>query len=164
MTWQNQQNECAPSEDSDQPGHPPSLIRVFAVRMKKAWVLSYPLSPQRRLWSDWVDAQADLNLHWAHSHFVGFVMLRLICRSSFDRLFILQIDQFVKRQIWALHNPKHEQNTISAVSYICKYFRSHTEPRSENLNKGCDAALNVKLITGLHALANRRCYCYILPR
>ena len=22
---------CAPSEDSDQPGHPPSLIRVFAV-------------------------------------------------------------------------------------------------------------------------------------
>ena len=33
---------CAPSEDSDQPGHPPSLIRVFAVRMKKAWVLTYP--------------------------------------------------------------------------------------------------------------------------
>ena len=26
---------CAPSEDSDQPGHPPSLIRVFTVRMKK---------------------------------------------------------------------------------------------------------------------------------
>ena len=31
----------APSEDSDQPGHPPSLIRIFAARMKKAWVLSY---------------------------------------------------------------------------------------------------------------------------
>ena len=31
-TWQNQQNECAPSEDSGQPGHSPSLIRVFAVR------------------------------------------------------------------------------------------------------------------------------------
>ena len=44
MTWQNQQCGCAPSEDSDQPWHPPSLIRVFAVRMKKAWVLSYPLS------------------------------------------------------------------------------------------------------------------------
>ena len=27
---------CAPSEDSDQPVHPPSLIRVFAVRMKKS--------------------------------------------------------------------------------------------------------------------------------
>ena len=23
---------CAPSKDSDQPGHPPSLIRIFAVR------------------------------------------------------------------------------------------------------------------------------------
>ena len=77
-SWQNQQNDCAPSEDSDQPGHLPSLIRVFAVRMKKAWVLSYPLSAQRRLWSDWADAQADLSLRWVHSHFVGFVMRRLI--------------------------------------------------------------------------------------
>ena len=49
-TWQNQQNNCAPSEDSDQPGHLPSLLRVFAVRMKKAWVLGYPLAT-----------------HWAHS-------------------------------------------------------------------------------------------------
>ena len=40
---------CAPSEDSDQPGHPPSLIRVFAIRMKEPWVLSCPLSAQRRL-------------------------------------------------------------------------------------------------------------------
>ena len=63
--WQNQQCGCAPSKDSDQPGHPPSLIRVFAVHMKKAWVLSYPLNAQRRLWSDW-------------AHFVGFVMSWLI--------------------------------------------------------------------------------------
>ena len=39
----------APSEDSDQPGHPPNLIRVFAVRVRKAWVLSYPLNTQQRL-------------------------------------------------------------------------------------------------------------------
>ena len=57
---------CAPSKDSDQPGHPPSLIRVFAVHIKKAWVFSYPLNAQRRLWSDWADAQADLSLLWAH--------------------------------------------------------------------------------------------------
>ena len=25
------QSDCAPSEDSDQPGHQPSLIRIFAV-------------------------------------------------------------------------------------------------------------------------------------
>ena len=30
-SWQNQQNDCAASEDSDQPGHPPCLIRVFTV-------------------------------------------------------------------------------------------------------------------------------------
>ena len=68
---------CAPSEDSDQPGPPPSLIRVFAVRINKAWVLSYPLRAQWSLWSDWADAQVDLSLHWAHMHFVGFVMWRL---------------------------------------------------------------------------------------
>ena len=78
-TCQNQQSECVLGEDSDQPGHPPSLIRVFAVRMKKAWILSYPLSAQRRLWSDWADAQADLSLSWVHTPFVGFVMLWLIC-------------------------------------------------------------------------------------
>ena len=74
-----QQNECVPSEDSDQPGHPPSQIRVFAVRMKTAWVLSYPLSAQQRLRSDWADAQADLSLRLAHSHFVGFGMTWLKC-------------------------------------------------------------------------------------
>ena len=77
-TWQNQQNDSAPSEDSDQPGHPPSLIRVVPVRMKKAWVLSYPLSAQRRLWSDWADVQADMSLGWVHTHFVGFIMTWLI--------------------------------------------------------------------------------------
>ena len=48
--------ECTSSKDPDQPGHPPSLIRVFTVRMKKAWVLSYPLSAQQWLirlgWSE----------------------------------------------------------------------------------------------------------------
>ena len=57
---------------------------VFTVRLKKPWVLSYPLSAQRRHWSDWADAQVDLSLRWAHSHFVGFVMRQLIfwCREG----------------------------------------------------------------------------------
>ena len=76
---------CVPSEDSDQPGHPPSLIRVFAVCMKKAWVLSYPLSTQWRLWSDWVDAQADLSLCWVNNHFVGFVMRWLKFCNDFQQ-------------------------------------------------------------------------------
>ena len=63
---------CAPSEDFDQPGHPPSLIIVFAVRMKKAWVLGYLYNAQRWLWSEWADAQADPSLHWAHRLFCWF--------------------------------------------------------------------------------------------
>ena len=35
---------------------------------------SHEMSAKWRLWSDWVDAQADLSLRWAISHFVGFVM------------------------------------------------------------------------------------------
>ena len=59
--WQNQQNDSEPSEDSDQPGHPPSLIRVFPVCMKKAWVLNYLLNAQRRLWSEsTLDAHVSL--------------------------------------------------------------------------------------------------------
>ena len=58
---------CAPSKDSDQPGHLPSLIRVFTVHLKKVWVLSYPLSAQQRLWSDWADAQADVSSLGAQS-------------------------------------------------------------------------------------------------
>ena len=52
----------------------------------RAGVLSYPLSAQRRLWSDWADAQADLSLRWAHTHFVGFVMSQLKCAMSRENM------------------------------------------------------------------------------
>ena len=57
---------CAPSEDSDKPGHPPSVTRVFAVCMEKPWVLSFPVRAQLRFRSDFADAQGDLSLRWAH--------------------------------------------------------------------------------------------------
>ena len=40
---------CAPIEDSNQAGHPPRLIRVFSVPMKKPLDLSYSMSGQQRL-------------------------------------------------------------------------------------------------------------------
>ena len=50
----------------------------LGIRMKKAWVLSYPLSANED-WSDWADALlSDQSLFWAHTHFVGFVMSWLI--------------------------------------------------------------------------------------
>ena len=67
----------ATSEDSDQPGHPPSLIRVLAVRLKKAWVLSYSLSASED--SDQTGRMP--RLIWVFTkrscHFVGFVMRQL---------------------------------------------------------------------------------------
>ena len=39
----------ASSDVSDQPTHPPSLNRVFTVRMKKAVALSYPICALQRL-------------------------------------------------------------------------------------------------------------------
>ena len=73
---------CGPREDSDQPGDLPSLIRVFAVRMKKPWILSYPMSAQRRLLSDWVD-----------THFVCFIMLWL--------KLLMKLNRFTVYFIWA---------------------------------------------------------------
>ena len=40
VTWQNQQNACAPSEDSDQTGWMPSLISLFAESTHILLVLS----------------------------------------------------------------------------------------------------------------------------
>ena len=51
---------CAPSKDSDQPG--PSLNLRFLDADSE-------YSDQR---SDWADAQADLNLRWAHMLFCWF--------------------------------------------------------------------------------------------
>ena len=118
-TWQTQQNECAPIEDSDQPGHPPSLIRDFAVRMKKAWVLCYPLSAQRRLWSDWADAQADLSLRWARSHFVCFVMLWLIWFTYIRRLILQDSTNIPPIDLWASKGPSHE---IMALFVLRKFI------------------------------------------
>ena len=55
---------CAPSEYSEQPGHATSLIRIFAVCMKKPGVHSYPLSKD----SD----QTGLSLRWAPMSFCWF--------------------------------------------------------------------------------------------
>ena len=71
-TWQNQQHEGAPREDSDQPGHPPSLIRVFAVPSMGSEGHKVSSCGQRKLWSGWANAQADLSLRWAHTHFFFF--------------------------------------------------------------------------------------------
>ena len=86
----------------------PAKIRVFAVRMKKAWVLSYPLSAQRRLWSGWADAQADLSLCWAHSHFVGFC--HFVAHMD-------QTDSWHERSAWLQNNASQFLKWASSWDY-----------------------------------------------
>ena len=95
---------CAASEDSVQPGHPPSLIRRFAVRMTKAWVLSYQLSAQRRLWSDCADVQADLSLRCVHMSFCWFCHAAVHFRWFAELLLKMRINasRFLAHSIWGL--------------------------------------------------------------
>ena len=102
---------CAPSADSDQPGHPPSLIRVFAVRKKKAWVLSYPLSVKRGLWSDWANAQPDLNLRWAH------MPLWCFCHKAAQISFPLQ--QVFKFWWWKKKKKKKKRWIWEKLQVVC---------------------------------------------
>ena len=83
-SWQNQQNDCAPSEDSDQPGHPPSLGSSLCAQ----WVAK----EQCFLHADSEDSDQTgpiSRLIWVFAgrtdHFVGFVMRRLKWASSWDQ-------------------------------------------------------------------------------
>ena len=64
---------------------------------RKLGFLSYPLSTQWRLWSDWAGAQADLSPHWAHTHFVGFVMWWLNYKFYICILALVVVDVRWKR-------------------------------------------------------------------
>ena len=80
--------------------HPHSLIRVFAVRTMKAWDLIYPLSAQRRLWSDWANAQADLSLRWAH------ILFCLLLSSAGLYMYVWIVKVYtVRRQTTKRHRP-----------------------------------------------------------
>ena len=80
---------------------------AFAGRMKKAWVLSYPLSAQRRLWSDWADAHADLSLRWAHMPFCWFC--HEAAQMYFERFSLLMlVTGFVSNQ--TLEHPFYLQD------------------------------------------------------
>ena len=126
----------APSEDSDQPGHMPSLFRVFAVHMKKAWVLCYPLSAQQRLLSDWADAQADLSLHWAHMPFCWFCHEACHICKSIDSCFCIYSNK--KKRLPFSEGKIGQLPTNLGLSYFCQnfrtlwtHFRNHFVPRCQ---------------------------------
>ena len=75
----NQQNGCAPSEHSEQPWHPPGLISLGCPH-EESLVPSLSIERTAKTLIRLGDAQADLSLRCAHSHFVCFVMRRLKCK------------------------------------------------------------------------------------
>ena len=64
---------CGTSEDSDQPAHPRSLIRVFADRMRILQPSWSPKTDKREPLPFWVDVQANLNLCWSHRLYCRFL-------------------------------------------------------------------------------------------
>ena len=56
---------CAPTEDSDQPGHRPVWSESSLCAQWIAKDLSF-LHADSEDWSDWADVQTDLSLRWAH--------------------------------------------------------------------------------------------------
>ena len=77
--WQPTKQLCAPSEDSDQPGHPHSLIRVFAVCFMGSWGPNDCLCGQQRL------IRLGRCPGWFESSLCAQVILLVLsCASSFS--------------------------------------------------------------------------------
>ena len=75
-TWQNQQNECAPSEDSDKPGRPPVWSESSLCAQEVAKDPSFPQADSED--SDQTGRMPRLIWVFAgRTVIVGFVMLRL---------------------------------------------------------------------------------------
>ena len=119
-SWQNQQNDCASSEDSDQPGHPPRLVIVVAVGIHPVW-------SESSLCAQWVAKDpsfllADSKDTWAGRtcHFVGFVTRWLKCQfhviiwaTSWENLFMPYANNKCADQ------PAHLRSLISAFVVRC---------------------------------------------
>ena len=135
-------------------------IRFFTVRMKKPCVLSYPLSAQRRYWSDWADAQADLSLHWAHTHFVGFVMSLLIFGNKVgiirNEVVFLWISSMCKRR-WITHNHKALRD-LTSLWVILHSIKTHryTESIKIKIHFYDKNSPNGFRVMGSYALTNQK--------
>ena len=66
--WASAQSDQSLRCASDQPGHLPSLIRIFAVHSRTQ---GFFMRIAKTL-SDWADARADQSLRWAHMPFCWF--------------------------------------------------------------------------------------------
>ena len=74
------------------------------------------LSGQRRLWSDWADAQADLSLRWAHMPFCWFCHEEAqICLDVMEYVIVAVKLNFKRHQKTVCKNVKMAQNCFKFV-------------------------------------------------
>ena len=116
----------AHSKDSDQPGHSPSLIRVFAVRMMKGWVL---LATHKVHSEDSDQTWADLR--WAHRSFCWFCHAAAqmssrnchICRGSWG---IKDLTHYLVLNT-AIGEPSYSRwlHLVPCFPSLCLFFHSH---------------------------------------
>ena len=86
-TWQNQQSDCAPSEDSDQPWHPPSLIKVLTVRLKGSYGPKLSSCGQRKLirlgrCPGWSESSLDAQSLCWFCHVAAHINSYFVCMIS----------------------------------------------------------------------------------
>ena len=106
---------CAPSKDSDQPGRPPRLISVFAVRMRKTCVLSYPLSAQRRL----ISFGRMYRQIWVYAGRTCRLLL-LSCRVSFWVVYNKEyVWLFEKRWLFIRHSNGSDTDSTIPCTLFC---------------------------------------------
>ena len=129
-TWQNQQSDCAPSEDSDQPGHP----RRLTVHPAKTQI-SLGIRP---VWSESSRMPRLISLRWVHSHFVGFVMSWLMFSSIPCIFFSLPSQEYQQTQD-GLVQPGHAMAGIRAKmgcnAWNDHFLSPHHQYRAHNQSK-----------------------------
>ena len=118
---------CVLSEDSDQPAHLHSLIRVFAGDLKKHWVLGYPLSVEWRLTRLHCYAGWSLSSQSARV-FIGFVMHWLIsstaCRIfGFGYIFLKKKKQQIFNNVDINVINSLSSDTTKPAKWVCSQRR-----------------------------------------
>ena len=121
--------------------YPANTQISLGIHMKNAWVLSYPLSAQQRLWSVWADAQADLSLCWAHMPFCCFYMRWFIFLHLRTYLILTVPNRYKGMSHNNPHNVHedewHDQMAVDRVSKATKASENKKRTfKDETTNRG----------------------------
>ena len=126
----------------------PRLIRVSAVHSMGIWWPTLSAGGQRRFWSDWADAQADLSLRWAHIPFCRFCHVAAHFYFPVGHIFfqcdIFSIEWWGKNKETMLHKiaancTVNENENSHSYKVCCQIYHVFmTFVKESNLNDSTD--------------------------